>query len=147
MIETVQYHPSHGFELLERRVKETDLVLISLGDWQKVIEQLVSLGSAYTLLVDGKVEACAGIARHDPGFGECWMLIPETARRMVVTRWAIRVFLKEIETHNFRRLQAFVLCGFEAGKSFAEYFGFEREGIVRKYGPNGEDMILYARVF
>ena len=32
------------------------------------------------------------------------------------------------------------------GEAYAQWLGFEKEGIMRKYGPDGTDYIRYARV-
>lgn len=50
------------------------------------------------------------------------------------------------EQNNFVRVQATTHRQFERGRRFLEWLGFEREGVLRNYGPDGSDHIIYARI-
>lgn len=50
------------------------------------------------------------------------------------------------EQLGLRRIQCTVRTGFPFLVKFIELFGFEREGLMRKFGPEGDDYYLYARV-
>jgi RimJ/RimL family protein N-acetyltransferase len=59
-----------------------------------------------------------------------------------------RTFLKEYAMINYiRRIQMTVRADFPRGLRFAEFLGFEKEGIMKSYGKDGADYILFARVF
>lgn len=47
---------------------------------------------------------------------------------------------------KLRRLQATVLVGFDVGVKFIENIGFQREGIMKKWTPDGDDVYIYAMV-
>lgn len=44
------------------------------------------------------------------------------------------------------RLQAYIKAGCPKHLRFAEWAGFERSGFLEKWGPDGSDYYLYARV-
>jgi len=50
------------------------------------------------------------------------------------------------ETHELSRIQASVCASDVRANRYAQWLGFEKEGIMRKYGPDGTDYIRYARV-
>ena len=47
---------------------------------------------------------------------------------------------------DLRRVQCTVRDGFPFLVKFIKMLGFEREGLMRKFGPEGDDYYLYARV-
>jgi RimJ/RimL family protein N-acetyltransferase len=57
-----------------------------------------------------------------------------------------RLLLLYFGAYNLQRLEINVRSDYLIGKRFAEKLGFEPEGIMRKYGFDGSDYILYARV-
>lgn len=60
----------------------------------------------------------------------------------------VRFLNKEAQAYfkrGFHRIQIDVRVGYEAGHKFAKAIGFIPEGVMKKYGPNEEDHILYAR--
>lgn len=48
---------------------------------------------------------------------------------------------------DVRRFQMTVRADFEQGNRWARMLGCESEGILRSYGKNGEDHVMYARLF
>jgi RimJ/RimL family protein N-acetyltransferase len=45
-----------------------------------------------------------------------------------------------------RRYESTVDVGFKQGHRFMKMLGFEVEGYLKAYRPDGADMVLYARV-
>jgi len=52
-------------------------------------------------------------------------------------------FLKRLDA---RRLETYVDVGFAPGHRWVKMLGFEVEGYMKSFRPNGDDMVLYARV-
>ena len=50
------------------------------------------------------------------------------------------------EEYKYQRIQASISVKDAKAKRFAEWLGFENEGIMKKYGPDGSDYYRYARV-
>lgn len=107
--------------------------------------------SATIVLIDPedmKVVFMGGIFEQWRGVGEVWMLASDkmlkfrkTSLQMV---WGFMTVV--IEQLHLHRLQCTVEVGFPRYKAFAEHFGFTCEGLMPKYGPNGEDHLRYGRI-
>jgi hypothetical protein len=51
------------------------------------------------------------------------------------------------DAEGVRRFQMSVRADFGPGIRWAKLLGFEPEGVLSKYGPDGADHILYAKVY
>ena len=81
------------------------------------------------------------------GVGYSWSFINEGIRCAV---GMIKTML-EIEPElamelGIKRLQTFVDANSPAVAHFMEALKYEREGIMKKAGPNGEDLVLFAKI-
>ena len=95
--------------------------------------------------VDGDPIAIGGIFKLRPGCGHAWTWLTRRWRRhaRVITE---RVAL-ELELTDMHRVEAAVRCDYAAGHRWATRLGFELEApVMRKWGPDGADYALYARV-
>ena len=104
-------------------------------------------GPAVTVVdPDDTIVFCCGIHDMWPGVGEIWAVFSPLALKYPDT-WAMAKKLLEIYSEKYVRLQAAldpVDC--EAAIRFDERLGFEYEGLLRRYGPHGEDRQMYALV-
>lgn len=108
------------------------------------VQSLIDGGPAYALVDGDEVFATAGLLPQWEGRAVAWALVSEAAgRRMVELHRAV---LRCFEMHPFRRVETTVATHFEEGHRWARLLGFEREGTMRGYAPNGTDCDLYARV-
>lgn len=105
---------------------------------------LYQSGPSFSCEVEGAIIACGGNIRIWPGRASAWALLsPTSGKHMArITRAVIRFF----EVSEDFRIETTVDDGFEAGHRWAKLLGFEREGYMKKYRPNGQDAWLYARV-
>lgn len=92
-------------------------------------------------------EGIVGIAGLSPqweGRATAWALISTLAgKHFFQIHKQVLKFLVECP---FRRVEATVDVGFEPGHRWVKMLGFEPEGYLRAYRPDGGDQILYARV-
>lgn len=105
-------------------------------------------GCAFTGLIDGKVVGCAGVRPLWPGVGEAWAVFSLEAldRRVSLFRAAARGLAALEDAQALRRIQATCHADHAAGARFLQALGFEREGVLRRYGLHGEgNYFLYAR--
>ena len=51
-----------------------------------------------------------------------------------------------LDNAPYRRIEATVDVGFKQGHRWVKMLGFELEGYMRAYRPDGADMLLYARI-
>jgi len=115
-------------------------------DRRLLVEGQTTLGS--TLLDGETVLATGGIHMMWEGVGEAWTLVSPKLRGngLVFARYTKRMFDDIIEANNLRRVQATIHVDDEVSLRFASWLGFKDEGIMSKYGVNGEDYFRVARV-
>ena len=103
---------------------------------------------AYTLLDDDKVLAVGGAHIMWFGAGEGWVLVSPDCLRTPASfaRYAKRLFGSILQDTDLRRVQASIHVDDDRAYRFAEWLGFENEGIMRKYGVDGGDYYRMARV-
>lgn len=58
----------------------------------------------------------------------------------------VKAFREATDELPFRRLQAKVKEGFDIGTRFVEGMGFKAEGMLIKYGPEGDNYHMYGKV-
>lgn len=103
---------------------------------------------AITLFDGDTPMVCAGIDDVREGVGEIWMFISIHASRIPKTLaiYSKRVFDAWWNSGDYIRLQGLVDADSKVGRRFDEWIGLEAEGTLRKYGPFGNDQVMYARV-
>jgi len=108
--------------------------LVMQSDWceQAIRDGRTMAIAGWTRLWDGVVHAYASLS-CDCGHS----MIPLTRR--------IRKAMDDAE--GVRRFQMSVRADFGPGIRWAKLLGFEPEGVLSKYGPDGADHILYAKVY
>ena len=101
-----------------------------------------------TLLHNNVIVAIAGVHILWPGVGEGWTLVsPEVeGGGIVYARYVKKMIDVIIKDNGLKMLQATVHASDIVAVQFASWLGFESEGIMRKYGINGEDYVRVARV-
>ena len=105
-------------------------------------------GDAWTARVDDKIAAVGGLLRLWPGVRSAWLCVTPLGRAhpVFVIRTLARCLVAQIQAAELRRVQADICDHDTAGLALVTRLGFEEEGIMRKYGPNGEDYIRCARI-
>jgi hypothetical protein len=141
MITVARMKPEHadGFRLQERQ----SVLAGNLSD-PGYVAALCASGNAYTALVDGRAVAFGGCLEMWPGRAFMWSLIGEDAGRHM--RFLVRAADGYLKAAPWRRIEAAVACDFEAGHRLVRMLGFEFEGRMRAFSPDGADHDLYARV-
>lgn len=116
----------------------------ALVDMSVDFTELSAAGYAWTAEVDDRVLAVAGLLPQWENRALAWALISESAgTHFAAIHKAVHRF---ISAAKFRRIEATVDVGFKQGCRWIELLGFEIEGYMRAYRPDGADMLLYARV-
>lgn len=130
------------FEMIHLEGMETDADL-------KVLEHYIKKGPAVTIFVDGEPICAGGVAFiHGTKMGESWGFVGKNiAKHKKAVLILSRKFLDDVfDEYEMRRLQSTCRADIETHIRYLEYMGFEREGLLRRFGRNGEDYIMYARV-
>lgn len=127
---------------VELQSAQLDMTEIITPEYGRALEQA---GPAYTI-IDGKdILLCAGLAELWATRAQAWSLISRhaTGRKFYFIHRAVEKFLNE---QPYLRVEMTVDSDFVNGHRWARLLGFEFEGHMKKYTPNGKDCDLYARV-
>lgn len=107
-------------------------------------EQAERLGHAYTALIDGEPVACAGLYELWPGRALAWAYMGAGCGREFLALH--RTVRRHLEAATWRRVEAYVEVGFANGHRWVKALGFQFDGLLRGFMPDGADMALYSRV-
>lgn len=95
--------------------------------------------------VYGNLVGCGGTAIEHQGCATAWTLLnPQlSGRRMLQLTRVARAVLASCQT---RRIQAHADPAFPPARRWLELLGFQYEGVLRCFSPDGRDMAVYALV-
>jgi RimJ/RimL family protein N-acetyltransferase len=140
LVELVNYHPEHMRHIVMANQPGRDQ-MEGWADWVNYTDK------RYTWLYNGRPAACVGVNHIYGTRAEIWAVIGTEVlqRPLVVVRHAretIDLFL----SIGYERLEAPIPVSWKVNRRFVEWLGFEFEGVLRKAGPFGEDVAMYAYV-
>jgi len=138
--------PEH-LKSVRYRADHADYVA-ALGDWNPAIESGLVRNGGVALLYGREILAMAGVAIFWEGVGQLWMRAGERAGQFpVAVMKATREYLRTVDAIlKPRRLQCHVKADSRVNRRFIEHLGFHSEALMRAFGPEGADYVLYARV-
>mgnify|MGYP003149623582 CR=1 FL=1 len=103
---------------------------------------------AVSVIRNGHLIGAGGIYPVWDGLGEAWVLPSEQVARY--KKSFVRLIREGIDRmtaeFEFRRVQATARADAQTAQRFLEFLGFEREGLLRAYGPDGADHVLFAKL-
>lgn len=105
------------------------------------------IGTNMTIINEGQVVAVGGFFPLLGKTSEFWLLIhPRYLNSKSLILMLKKQFNEWIDDNDIVRAQA--VCGVvqSVQRRFLEWLGMTYEGTLRKYGPNLEDQVMYARV-
>jgi len=140
-LRVVLFRPWH-FKALRLRPEEGDPDRDMLG------EAFYHGGPAYSFADDKGILFCAGIVLMMKGVGEAWSFCDRAVSGYPreVLFYQKEQLTKEMTRQKLHRVQAHCLTSWRAAWRFLEHLGFQREGVVRKYDPEGRDYYLYSMI-
>jgi hypothetical protein len=99
------------------------------------------------LLEDKPIAVFGGIFIHLK-YAQAWACISDDVKKAPIefARKASRLVYAYEKNFGLERLEISVRADYHIGQRFARMLGFEREGILRRYGRDGADYHLYSRV-
>lgn len=117
----------------------------ALIDWAKKHE---INGIAWSGFAEGHLVAAGGVHFYWPGVGEAWTFMTSSLHkyRFSVHKHVYRLLNDIINRHKLYRVQAVINASHQAALDWIEALGFEKEGLMKKYGPDGQDYYMYGRV-
>ena len=143
----VPYETQHGDEMIEFGLNDK-LMDIDASFKENRIDFAMA-GLAFTLL-DNNVPICSGgIIPTWLGNAQGWVI---SSKRIFRNKVKASRLIKErtdllCANNKIWRLQTAVKADFKIGIRFAEFLGFNKEGLMVGYGPDKTDYYLMARIY
>jgi RimJ/RimL family protein N-acetyltransferase len=135
--------PFQAWHLWEIDLQESQAQLMSIIDLDYAL-LLARSGPAITVFDDKECLGSCGIAMTGYTGAILWGFVSGKAgRRMIRIHRVVKRFTSSV---SVRRIEATVQAGFDPGCRLMDLLGFEREGLMRCYGPDGADHYRYAKV-
>ena len=143
----VPYNTQHGDEMIEFGLNDK-LMDVDASFKENRIDFAMA-GLAFTLL-DNNVPICSGgIIPTWLGNAQGWVI---SSKRIFRNKVKASRLIKErtdllCANNKIWRLQTAVKADFKIGIRFAEFLGFNKEGLMVGYGPDKTDYYLMARIY
>lgn len=107
--------------------------------------------NSYTVLYESQIVAVGGLQMRWEGTGILWLMLTDDSKKHgfhgLFALEAIKEKMNEmIEANGVWRAEAIVRTDFPQAIKMIEWFGFEREGCMRKCCPDKHSAYLYAKV-
>lgn len=145
-MDIVPFKTEHAQYILTQQLNAKELHL--RAEHKKYALYLEQVGMSFTALINNKPIAAGGIYMLWDNVAEGWVMATNDVWQYSIIM--ARHFKKKtdvlIETSKIKRLQTTVKADFKLGHKFAEWLGFEKEGLMKYYGPDGSDYYRYARI-
>ena len=143
----VPYETRHGDEMIEFCLN--DKLMDSDATFKENRIDFAMAGLAYTLLDDNVPVCSGGIIPTWLGNAQGWAI---SSKRIFKNKMkAARLIKKRMDllcvNNKIWRLQTAVKADFKIGIRFAEFLGFNKEGLMVGYGPDKTDYYLMARIY
>ena len=143
----VPYETQHGDEMIEFGLNDT--LMDGDATFKENRIDFAGAGLAYTLLDDNVPICSGGIIPTWLGNAQGWVL---SSKRIFRNKIKAARLIKErtdllCANNKIWRLQTAVKADFKIGIRFAEFLGFNNEGLMVGYGPDKTDYYLMARIY
>ena len=143
----VPYNTQHGDEMIEFGLNDK-LMDIDASFKENRIDFAMA-GLAFTLLDDNVPICSGGIIPTWLGSAQGWVI---SSKRIFRNKIKASRLIKErtdllCANNKIWRLQTAVKANFNTGIRFAEFLGFNKEGLMVGYGPDKTDYYLMARIY
>ena len=137
----VPFEPAH-IQQIEVHATQT---LFFHTHWDEEQAQAVaSSGPCFTMIHDGKVLCCSGVSIQWEGRAIAWAIMSKDAGPHM--RRIFKAIADFFNINGSKRVEAHVDPSEESHRRFITMLGFELEGRMRAFSPDGRDFELYARI-
>jgi RimJ/RimL family protein N-acetyltransferase len=125
---------------------ESDLMGVS--DARRMLHIFNSQGESRAILVNGKPVAFVGVFAVNECVGQIWGFFNTSIQKNLKSiMTALKgLLLMTVAENRFHRLQAVCKDGSDKAHNLITHFGFEKEGVLRAFGTNRENFVMYSRI-
>jgi hypothetical protein len=138
-----EFMPQHWYNLVSVQREETICVID-----ERYTIQLLSAGLGKTVIVDDVVTILFGAVYLTQTVAEIFCLVADefVTSPKLSTLKLVRQCLPDVVRYDMgcRRMQAAIKMSRPERARFAAFMGLKFEGIMKGYGPTGEDYALYG---
>jgi hypothetical protein len=131
---------------MKHKVLEADRHYINVdGDAKNLVQDHL----AFTGIVNDNPIFAAGMKMVWGQVAEGWVIATSELwnHPLSVAKAIKKDFARVAKKNNITRVQSAIRKDFKEGQRFAEWLGLEKEGLMRKWGFDGSDQYMYARLF
>lgn len=146
-IEVVPYQLWHVKEILKYGMND-DRIELDAKSFEDKIDFTVP-AMAFTLLANDLPVVSGGVMPLWNGVAEGWVI---SSRRIFdFSLSAAKAIKKRTDyictNNNIWRLQTAVRADYDTGLRFASWLGLQKEGLMKKYGPDGSNYYRMAKIY
>jgi len=102
--------------------------------------------NAYSYYDDNQIIGILGVLKVNSNTCELCILLDECSKQYVGEIYHYAFKTLAVIQQYFVRIQAVVRTDWLVAIRFIERLGFKREGLMKKFGPDGNDFYLYGRI-
>lgn len=105
-------------------------------------------GMAWTALKNDEVLGCAGMIPVWEGRVIAWALFGDIPKHswILIFRKIQKEFRDALANHGRHRIETTTPVDFVPGHRLAKMLGFEIEGLMKEYGPDGKDHLMLGKI-
>lgn len=143
-----------SMKVIIKDMKEEDLQYVRENPLESAVKnypEMTPVPPAFTVIFDDKIVAVGGMIILWDYVGEMWLMLTKDCKREGIFGMIAFETIKNkvdelIEEYKIRRAQCTIRTDFPKAKRMIEALGFEQEGLLRNYTPDGCNVWLYARL-
>lgn len=141
----VFFMPAHETHI--RRVAVDNPEVLIHDDYQEALNAQIHMGPAVTVFVDLKPVGVFGFVPIWSGVAEAWFVNSIAARKypIAMTKYGRKVQDIAQISMGLHRIQITVRTTDKRAERWAYAIGFQKESVLRKYGPDGTDYLMMTR--
>ncbi len=141
--------------MIFRKATQEDMAFVRQNPFEGAVKNYPYMEipdeNCYTVIYESAIVAVGGLQIKWEGVGLLWLMLTADCKKHGIYSLLALEAIKEkmeylIEKNNLWRAEAAVRTDFPQAIKMIEFFGFEREGLMRKYYPDKSDSYLYSRV-
>ncbi len=134
-----------------RKMTESDLEYVlanALDPNVRTCQDRIPTQPAYTAVKNDVILGVGGINWFWPKVGEIWLILTKDVQSCPIESYRTirRIFEIVTKQNDFKRLQAVARTNWREAVRIVEKLGFTREGTMKKYCPNGDDVYMYSLI-
>lgn len=141
--------------MIFRKATQEDMAFVRQNPFEGAVKNYPYMEipdeDCYTVIYESAIVAVGGLQVKWEGVGLLWLILTADSKKRGFHGLFALEAIKEkmdylIEKNDLWRAEAYVRTDFPQAIKMIEFFGFEREGLMRKQCPDKTDAYLYAKV-